>query len=61
VSLKSRKVIDEFNVIKEGWWYRGKDSSVHIVLKPITKQIYLQNGLAINIQVDVPQINLRLQ
>lgn len=44
--------------VKEAWLYGGKNRSIHIVLKPVTKMIALTKGISINSVVEVPQINI---
>lgn len=54
-SIRFKKLPDH---VKDAWFYKGKKGSVHIVLKPILKEIPLGNGAWIKVVIEIPQINL---
>lgn len=45
--------------VEECWFYTGKQSSIHIVVKPIFVEVFC-NGIKQKIEVNVPQINIDL-
>ena len=47
------------SVVKECWFYTGKKSSIHIVLKPAFIEIIV-NGVKHQVETKIPQINMDL-
>lgn len=54
-SKKFKKLPPE---IAQAWWYGGKNGSVHIILKPVCKELYFKNGFTVSVTSEIPQINL---
>lgn len=45
--------------VEQAWFYTGKESSIHIVLKPAQATVFC-NGHKRVVEVELPQINMDL-
>jgi hypothetical protein len=62
--MKNRNPINIKNLpknIKEAWFYKGKESSVHIVFNKIIIESPLVGGIVLKQEFQLEQLNLNLE